>query len=234
MKQELITISSAVVVGALSRGLTGTVTETSSNMVKGVVNGAVAVGAGFLAVKVNGSDTKSSLLRGSAIGVSIAHGLELVKNIFSSEKIAAKLNPETTIGRFVQKTAGLSGALNGLQGYIDAYGNYHEDGLGGYIDVNGNYIENGLNGYEGEGSLNGYFDEAGNYHEDGLGGYIDVNGNYVENGLNGYEDDGLNGRYDEAGNYYDDGLSGYDDDGLGGYDDDGLGAYIDENGNYIL
>lgn len=219
MKQELITISSAVVVGALSRGLTGTMTETSSNTVKGVVNGAVAIGAGFLAVKVNGSDTKSSLLRGSAIGVSIAHGLELVKNIFSSEKIAAKLNPETTIGRFMQKTAGLSGAVNGLSGYIDTYGNYHEDGLGGYIDINGNYVENGLNAYDGgdglggneEEGLNGYFDDAGNYHEDGLGGYIDVNGNYVE-----------------------DGLSGYEDDGLGAYEDEGLGAYIDENGNYIL
>jgi hypothetical protein len=219
MKQELITISSAVVVGALSRGLTGIMTETSSNTLKGVVNGVVAVGAGFLAVKVNGSDTKSSLLRGSAIGVSIAHGLELVKNIFSSEKIAAKLNPETNIGRFMQKTAGLSGAVNGLSGYIDAYGNYHEDGLGGYIDINGNYVENGLNAYDGgdglgayeEEGLNGYFDDAGNYHEDGLGGYIDVNGNYVE-----------------------DGLSGYEDDGLGAYEDEGLGAYIDENGNYIL
>lgn len=218
MKQELITISSAVVVGALSRGLTGTMTETSSNTVKGVVNGAVAIGAGFLAVKVNGSDTKSSLLRGSAIGVSIAHGLELVKNIFSSEKIAAKLNPETTIGRFMQKTAGLSGAVNGLQGYIDAYGNYHEDGLGGYIDINGNYVENGLNAHEGSGlgayednSLNGYAPQTENYQDEGLGGYIDMNGNYVE-----------------------DGLSGYDDDGLGAYEDDGLGAYIDENGNYIL
>ncbi|MFH6968257.1 hypothetical protein [Flavobacterium sp. FlaQc-28] len=218
MKQELITISSAVVVGALSRGLTGTMTETSSNTVKGVVNGVVAVGAGFLAVKVNGSDTKSSLLRGSAIGVSIAHGLELVKNIFSSEKIAAKLNPETTIGRFMQKTAGLSGAVNGLQGYIDAYGNYHEDGLGGYIDINGNYVENGLNAHEGSGlgayednSLNGYAPQTENYQDEGLGGYIDMNGNYVE-----------------------DGLSGYDDDGLGAYEDDGLGAYIDENGNYIL
>ena len=218
MKQELITISSAVVVGALSRGLTGTMTETSSNTVKGVVNGVVAVGAGFLAVKVNGSDTKSSLLRGSAIGVSIAHGLELVKNIFSSEKIAAKLNPETTIGRFMQKTAGLSGAVNGLQGYIDAYGNYHEDGLGGYIDINGNYVENGLNAHEGSGlgayednSLNGYAPQTENYQDEGLGGYIDMNGNYVE-----------------------DGLSGYDDDGLGAYDDDVLGAYIDENGNYIL
>lgn len=218
MKQELITISSAVVVGALSRGLTGTMTETSSNTVKGVVNVAVAVGAGFLAVKVNGSDTKSSLLRGSAIGVSIAHGLELVKNIFSSEKIASKLNPETTIGRFMQKTAGLSGAVNGLQGYIDAYGNYHEDGLGGYIDINGNYVENGLSAHQSEGlgsyeeeGLNGYFDEAGNYQDDGLGGYIDINGNYV-----------------------DDGLTGYDDEGLGTYEDDGLGAYIDENGNYVL
>ncbi|GEC80136.1 hypothetical protein [Flavobacterium aquatile] len=204
MKQELITISSAVAVGALSRGLTGTVTETSSNMVKGVVNGAVAFGAGFLAVKVKGSDTKSSLLRGSAIGVSIAHGLELVKNVFSSEKIASKLNPETTMGRFMQKAAGLSGAVNGLNGYIDAYGNYHEDGLGGYIDVNGNYVEDGLSGYDDEEGLNGYYDEAGNYHEDGLGGYIDASGNYVEDGLSAYEDE------------------------------DGLGAYIDENGNYIL
>ncbi|NHM07631.1 hypothetical protein G4D82_10390 [Flavobacterium sp. CYK-4] len=190
MKQELITISSAVAVGALSRGLTGTMTETSSNMVKGVVNGAVAFGAGFLAVKVKGSDTKSSLMRGSAIGVSIAHGLELVKNVFSSEKIASKLNPESAIGRFMQKAAGLSGAVNGLNGYIDAYGNYHEDGLGGYIDVNGNYVEDGLNGYD-----------------EGLGGYIDENGNYVESGLSLYEDDGL-GAYDE------DGLNAYiDEDG---------------------
>ena len=191
MKQELITISSAVAVGALSRGLTGTVTETSSNMVKGVVNGAVAFGAGFLAVKVKGSDTKSSLMRGSAIGVSIAYGLELVKNVFSSEKIASKLNPESAIGRFMQKAAGLSGAVNGLNGYIDAYGNYHEDGLGGYIDVNGNYVEDGLNGYD-----------------EGLGGYIDENGNYVENGLGLYEDDGL-GAYDDE-----DGLNAYiDEDG---------------------
>lgn len=189
MKQELITISSAVAVGALSRGVTGIVTENSSNMVKGVVNGAVAFGAGFLAVKVKGSDTKSSLLRGSAIGVSIAHGLEVFKNIMSSEQIASKLNPDTTIGRFMQKAAGLSGAVNGLNGYIDTYGNYHEDGLGGYIDVNGNYVEDGLGAYEQE-ALNGYYDDAGNYYEDdglggyeeddeGLGAYIDENGNYI-------------------------------------------------------
>ena len=186
MKQELITISSAVASGALSRGLTGTLTQNSSNMVKGAVNGIVAVGAGFLAVKVKGSDTKSSLLRGSAIGVSIAHGLELVKNVFSSEKIASTLNPETTMGRFLQKAAGLSGAVNGLNGYIDENGNYHEDGLGGYIDVNGNYVEDGLGGY---------IDANGNYVEDGLNGYIDANGNYVE-------DDGL-GAYEEQDAYID-------------------------------
>lgn len=210
MKQELITISSAVAVGALSRGLTGTVTEKSSNTVKGVVNGIVAVGAGFLAVKVQGNDSKSSLMRGSAIGVSIAHGLELIKNIFSDEKIASKLSSDSTIGRFMQKAAGLSGAINGLNGYIDSYGNYHEDGLGGYIDINGNYVENGLNGYD-ENGLNSYNEDGMNSYDDGLGGYIDVNGNYTDNGLSGYDDDGLNG-----------------------YDDDGLGAYIDENGNYIL
>ena len=186
MKQELITISSAVASGALSRGLTGTLTQNSSNMVKGAVNGIVAVGAGFLAVKVKGSDTKSSLLRGSAIGVSLAHGLELVKNVFSSEKIASTLNPETTMGRFLQKAAGLSGAVNGLNGYIDENGNYHEDGLGGYIDVNGNYVEDGLGGY---------IDANGNYVEDGLNGYIDANGNYVE-------DDGL-GAYEEQDAYID-------------------------------
>jgi len=192
MKQELITISSAVAIGALSRGLTGVVTETSSNTVKGVVNGVVSLGTGFLAIKVKGSDTKSSLLRGSALGISIAHGLELFKNILSSEKIASKLSPDSTMGRFMQKAAGLSGAVNGLNGYIDAYGNYHEDGLGGYIDVNGNYVEDGLNGY---------YDDAGNYYADGLGGYIDVNGNYVEDGLNGYEDDALGAYIDERGNY---------------------------------
>lgn len=196
MKQELITISSAVVVGALSRGLTGTMTEKSSNTVKGVVNGFVAVGAGFLAIKVNGNDTKSSLMRGSAIGVSIAHGLELVKNIFSSEKIAAKLNPEATMGRFLQKAAGLSGAVNALNGYIDAYGNYHEDGLGGYIDINGNYVENGLHGYD----------------EEGLAGYIDSNGNYIENGL-GVSEEGLAGSEN-------DGLGAYEDEGLGAYMDE--------------
>jgi hypothetical protein len=192
MKQELITISSAV--GALSRGLTGTMTETSSNTVKGVVNGVVAVGAGFLAVKVKGSDSKSSLMRGSAIGVSIAHGLELVKNIFSSEKIASKLSSDSAIGRFMQKAAGLSGAVNGLNGYIDGYGNYHEDGLGGYIDVNGNYVEDGLSGYDEEDGLNGYYDEAGNYIEDGLGAYDD------QDGLGVYED-GLGAYIDEDGNY---------------------------------
>jgi hypothetical protein len=196
MKQELITISSAVAVGALSRGLTGTMTETSSNTVKGVVNGVVAFGAGFLAVKVKGSDSKSSLMRGSAIGVSIAHGLEVVKNIFSSEKIASKLSSETAIGRFMQKAVGLSGAVNGLNGYIDGYGNYHEDGLGGYIDVNGNYVEDGLGGYNEQDGLNGYYDEAGNYIEDGLGAYDD------EDGLGAYEDeDGLGAYIDENGNY---------------------------------
>lgn len=200
MKQELITISSAVVIGALSRGLTGTITEKSSNTVKGVVNGAVAMGAGFLAIKVSGSDTKSSLIRGSAIGVSIAQGLELVKNIFSSENIAAKLNPEATMGRFIQKAAGLSGAVNALNGYIDAYGNYHEDGLGGYIDVNGNYIENGLHGHEDEG-LGGYIDANGNYVETGLGGSEQGLGVSDSDGLGAYEDDGLGAYMDENGNY---------------------------------
>lgn len=230
MKQEIITISSAVVLGALSRGLTGTMTESSSNTVRGVVNAGVAIGAGVLAVRVKGTDSKSAFLRGSALGVSIAHGLEVIKNIASSPKFSAKLDPSTKMGRFLQKSAGLSGAVNGLDGFVDAYGNYREDGLGGYIDSNGNYIQD---------QLNGYIDANGVYREDGLGaiqddslaGYIDENGNYKDGGLSAY-DDGL-GAYDDGLGAYDDGLGAYDE-GLGALYDEGLGAYVDSNGNYIL
>ncbi len=194
MKKEVIQIGSGVLAGALSRGLTGTMLEKSSNTVKTAVSGVLCIGMGFAATKVKGTDSKADFLRGSAMGISIAQGFEVVKNIFSNEKIASKLSSETTSGRFLQKATGLSGAVNGLNGYVDVDGNYHEDGLGGYIDAYGNLVEDGLNAYE---------------IEDGLGAYE------IEDGLNGFDDeDGLSAFELE------DGLNGFDDeDGLGAYDE---------------
>ena len=194
MKKEVIQIGSGVLAGALSRGLTGTMLEKSSNTVKTAVSGVLCVGMGFAATKVTGTGTKADFLRGAALGVSIAQGFEVVKGVFSNEKIASKLNSETASGRFLQKATGLSGAVNGLNGYTDVDGNYHEDGLGGYIDPYGNLIEDGLGAYEIEDGLAGFDDE------DGLGGFDD------EDGLGAYE--------------IEDGLAGFDDeDGLGGFEE---------------
>jgi hypothetical protein len=194
MKKEVIQIGSGVLAGALSRGLTGTMLEKSSNTVKTAVSGVLCVGMGFAATKVTGTGTKADFLRGAALGVSIAQGFEVVKSVFSNEKIASKLNSETASGRFLQKATGLSGAVNGLNGYTDVDGNYHEDGLGGYIDPYGNLIEDGLGAYEIEDGLAGFDDE------DGLGGFDD------EDGLGAYE--------------IEDGLAGFDDeDGLGGFEE---------------
>ena len=194
MKKEVIQIGSGVLAGALSRGLTGTMLEKSSNTVKTAVSGVLCVGMGFAATKVTGTGTKADFLRGAALGVSIAQGFEVVKSVFSNERIASKLNSETASGRFLQKATGLSGAVNGLNGYTDVDGNYHEDGLGGYIDPYGNLIEDGLGAYEIEDGLAGFDDE------DGLGGFDD------EDGLGAYE--------------IEDGLAGFDDeDGLGGFEE---------------
>ncbi|WP_329804989.1 hypothetical protein [Flavobacterium facile] len=208
MKKEVIQIGSGVLAGALSRGLTGTMLGKSSNTVKTAVSGVLCVGMGFAATKVTGTGTKADFLRGAALGVSIAQGFEVVKSIFSNEKIASKLNSETASGRFLQKATGLSGAVNGLNGYTDVDGNYHEDGLGGYIDPYGNLIEDGLGAYE---------------IEDGLGAYE------IEDGLGAYEiEDGLAGFDDE------DGLGAYEiEDGLGVYDDeDGLGGFEEQEDLY--
>ena len=199
MKKEVIQIGSGVLAGALSRGLTGTMLEKSSNTVKTAVSGVLCVGMGFAATKVTGTGTKADFLRGSAMGISVAQGLELFKNIASNEKIASKLNSETASGRFLQKATGLSGAVNGLNGYTDVDGNYHEDGLGGYIDPYGNLIEDGLGAYEIEDGLAGFDDEDGlsAYEiEDGLGAYE------IEDGLAGFDDEDGLGVFEEQENLY--------------------------------
>lgn len=194
MKKEVIVISSAVFAGAVSRGITGNI--NMSNTAKIAVNGIVFLGSGYAAVKVVGIDTKASIMRGAAFGIAIAQAGELMKSIFSSPKVAAKLNAETTVGRFLQKSVGLSGAVNGLNGYTDEDGNYHEDGLGGYIDISGNFVEYGLNGMEDEDEGLGYYDEDGNFISDGLNGFDD------EDGLNAYEEEGeLNAYINEDGAY---------------------------------
>ena len=180
MTKEVIQISAGVLAGALSRGATGTMLEKSSNTVKTAVSGALCIGMGFAATKVKGTDTKANMLRGAAMGVSVAQGLELIKGIFSNEKIAAKLSSESASGRFIQKASGLSGGVNGLNGYTDEFGNYHEDGLGGMIAADGTFIdEDGLSGvdFEDEFGLNGFDDD-----EYGLNGFDED-----EDGLNGVE-----------------------------------------------
>ena len=148
MKKGVIVISSAVFAGAISRGITGNI--NMSNTAKIAVNGIALVGSSYAALKVIGNDTKADVMKGAFIGIAITQAGELMKSIFSSPKVAAKLNAETTVGRFLQKSVGLSGAVNGLNGYTDEDGNYHEDGLGGYIDISGNFVEYGLNGMEDE------------------------------------------------------------------------------------
>ena len=185
MKKEIIQIGSGVLAGALSKGVTGTMLKKSSNTVKIGVSGLLCVGMAYASTKVKGNDTKADFLRGATLGVSVAQGLELVKNVFASDSIASKLSSESASGRFIQKAVGLSGAVNGLNGYIDANGNYQEDGLGGYIDANGNLIEDGLSSYEIEDGLGAY------ETEDGLGVYE------TEDGLGGYEDEDGLGAYDE-------------------------------------
>lgn len=192
MKNEAITIGSAVLGGALSRGLVSVaVKDEATPMTKGIVNGVLCIGAAFGAMKVSGNDTKANVLRGAALGVSIAQGLDMLKNIFSSEKLSAKV----ASNKFLSRSLGLSApATIGLGGYIDAEGNYREEGLNGYIDAYGNYVEEGLSGY---------YDEDGNYIENGLAGYIDEDGNYVEGlGYSDEDEDGLNGyaEIDEYGN----------------------------------
>ena len=207
MNKKVITIGSAVVAGATSRGLTGLI--PLSGFAKIALHLAIAGAGGYVAFTTTGNTTKSAMIGGSGLGVAVAQGLEAVKGVFSLESVSKKINPESKWGQFLQKAGGLSGAYGGLNGYFDQDGNYHEDGLGGYIDSAGNYVpEDGLGVYEEEG-LNGFDDE------DGLGLYED------EDVLGLYEDEDGLGLYEDE-----DGLNGFDDeDGLGLYEDEGLAMY---------
>lgn len=183
MNKEVVTIGVAVLAGAITRGATGMLLDTAENTTKMGVNLVGCAGFGYLATKVSGTDTKAAALRGGAIGSSIAHGLQLISNIFSTEKIAAKITAVDETGSvsklnsFLAKAAGLSMPAEGLAGYIDAEGNYHEVGLAGYIDADGNFHEDGLNAEVYQPELVGYEEyQAGN---DGLQGAIDVDGNII-------------------------------------------------------
>ena len=173
MNKEVVTIGVAVLAGAITRGATGMLLDTAENTTKMGVNFAGCAGFGFLATKVSGADTKAAALRGAAIGSSIAHGLLFMGNVFSTEKLAAKLANPSKINTFLAKAAGLNSPEQGLAGYIDADGNYHEDGLAGYIDADGNFIEDGMNAYDPE--LLEYEAEE----NEGLQATVDMNGNII-------------------------------------------------------
>lgn len=175
MNKEVVTIGVAVLAGAITRGATGMLLDTAENTTQMGVNFAGCVGFGFLATKVSGTGTKAAALRGGAIGSAIAHGLQFIGNVLNTEMVSGKLTEGSKLATFVSKAAGLGCPSEGLAGYIDAEGNYHEDGLNGYIDANGNFIEDGLNAIEPE--LIGYEE----YQEEtpGLQASIDENGNIV-------------------------------------------------------
>lgn len=177
MNKEVVTIGVAVLSGAITRGATGMLLDTADNTVKMGVNFAGCAGFGLLATKVSGTDTKAAALRGGAIGASIAHGLQFISNVFSTEKLASKLATSSKINTFLSKAAGLSCPAEGLAGYIDANGNYHEDGLAGYIDANGNFIEDGLNAEVNTPELVAY--EAYQAENEGLAGIVDAQGNII-------------------------------------------------------
>ena len=175
MNKEVVTIGTAVLAGAITRGATGMLLDTAENTTKMGVNFAGCGLFGFLATKVSGTDTKAAALRGAAIGSSIAHGLQLIGNIFSTEMVQAKIATVSKVNTFLTKAAGLSSPADGLAGYIDADGNYHEDGLAGYIDAQGNFIEDGLNADAPE--LVAY--EEYQAENEGLQGSIDADGNII-------------------------------------------------------
>lgn len=177
MNKEVVTIGVAVLAGAITRGATGMLLDTAENTTKMGVNALGCAGFGYIATRVTGTDAKAAALRGGAIGSSIAHGLQLIGNIFSTEKLAAKLQTASKVNTFLAKAAGLSSPADGLAGFLDADGNYHEDGLAGYIDANGNFIEDGLNADVYQPELVAYEEyQAAN---EGLQGSIDADGNII-------------------------------------------------------
>lgn len=178
MNKEVVTIGAAVLMGAITRGGTGMLLDTAENTTKMAVNFLGCAGFGFLATKVSGVDTKAAALRGGAIGSSIALGLQFITAIASTEKAQEKLATTSKLNTFLSKAAGLNSSSEGLAGYIDADGNYHEAGLNGYIDAQGNFIEDGLNASDFEDNeLIGY--EEYQEETDGLQASIDEYGNIV-------------------------------------------------------
>lgn len=179
MNKEVVTIGVAVLSGAITRGGTGMLLDTAENTTKMGVNFIGCAGFGYLATRVTGVDTKAAALRGAAIGASIAHGLQFIGNIVSTEMVQGKLVAESKATKFLNKAAGLNSPTEGLSGWLDEQGNYHEDGLNGYIDANGNFIEDGLNAYLDEPQPELIEYEAYQAQNEGLQALVDVDGNII-------------------------------------------------------
>ena len=191
MNKTAVTVGSAVFGGAVSKGLTGMIEV--SNPVKIVMSLVLCAGSGYLASQVSGNDTKASALQGAYMGAAVAQGLEAFKAIASTPAISDRLSPDTTFGKFAQKSLGLSGMANGLNGFVDNDGNYHDDNLAGYISGDGN-----LNAYDGE--LNASYDDFGNQLNAMDINFHELNGAFDEEELNAYDEE-LNAYYEELNAY---------------------------------
>ncbi len=174
MNKELVMIGGGVSGGAVSNGLVGLFPATANQM---LVNGGMALAAGFGITKISGTDAKSNFLRSALIGATIVRGIALVKNVFEKTGVAAKLTAPTKVNQFLLGATGLGcpydAALNGM--FVDQDGNEHYiDGLNAmYIDENGNEVH-ALNGYEEEAGLFGFDDDQ----DDALNGYEEEAGLY--------------------------------------------------------
>ena len=201
MSQKIaLTVGTAVIAGAVSKGLTGMI-ETGSTVKIGI-NLALCAGAAYLASTVKGSDNKAAAVQGAYMGVAVTQGLEAVKGVANTPSINKRLSGDSAISKFAQSATGLSGMAGEINGYFDEYGNYHDNDLNGYIgaggEINayneqGNWIPETLNAVEVDfNELNAYEEEEElhAYEEEELHAYEE------EEELHGFDDE-LNGIEEE-------------------------------------
>lgn len=170
MNKEATLVLGSMGGGLVAQGVNSLYTPTENPL----LNIVQAVGFGFGATKVTGTDTKAHALRGALMGASLVNGLVAIKK-FADKNISAKLTGDSKPTAFVRGALGLNGAEE----------EYYEDGLNAvFVGADGQMYEAdpaGLNGT--------YMDEAGNVFEDGLNG-----SDFDNDGLNGVLEDvyGLN------------------------------------------
>lgn len=181
MNKGIVTIGSALGAGVLSKGLTGMALANQSSPIKIVASLVLCVGAGYMASQ----ESSSNALQGAYMGVSMAQGLELMKNVAQTPAISSRLEGEGKIASFAKSALGLNAAESGLNGRFDENGNYHlEDGTGKFVTPGGelkalngawDYENQALNGFTEYEELNGYEDEEflGYANEDELNGFDD-------------------------------------------------------------